>query len=59
MRRLNVLFIARARHTSLVFPGNSIADTRVTSGREAATLSRVYFMICCFHMLFYVIPIGL
>ena len=29
-----MLFIARARHTSLVFPGNCIADTRVTSGER-------------------------
>ena len=29
---LNVLFIDRARHIYLVFPGNCIADTRVTSG---------------------------
>ena len=43
--RLNVLFIARARHTSLVFPDNCIADTRVRHVRgQAAILLRVLWL---------------
>ena len=41
--RLNALFIGRARHTSIVFPANCIADTRrITSSGERQPLSRTF-----------------